>query len=307
MEKRHENSESLTLPSGRTLAWNTYGTLQDPAATIFYFHGFPGCSLEASYLSGFLYKHNARCIAIDRPGMGKSTHYTRKVTDWPSDVLAVADHMHIDQFYILGVSGGAPYALACARAYSIPRAGSDRLRGVAVVSGMYPTTLGVDGMLPELRTLLFLGAWVPRFAGALLDFLLGRPARDKDPRVLEEVMDKAMARRPEMERVVWEDENVRAAATDSSRGAFERGGAGVAMELVLLGNWGFGLEDVDGMGVRLWHGRLDRNVPVGMAERAAALMPGCRTCFLEGDGHMSMSFCHAEVVLEDLLGVGSAF
>jgi pimeloyl-ACP methyl ester carboxylesterase len=156
--------------------------------------------------------------------MGNSTHYSRKITDWPSDVLAVADHKHIDQFYILGISGGAPYALACA--YSIPRAGSGRLRGVAVMSGMYPTTLGVDGMLPELRTLLFLGAWVPRFAGALLDFLLGRPARDKDSRVLEEVMDKAMARRPEMERVVWEDENVRAAATDSSRGAFQTGWCG---------------------------------------------------------------------------------
>lgn len=294
--------ENLTLPSGRVLAWKTYDASDHtPAAkTIFYFHGFPGCALEASYLYTHLQKHNARCIAIDRPGMGHSTYYERKITDWPSDVLTIADHLNLRQFYILAISGGAPYALACAS--SIPRAEgtAGRLRGVAVVSGIYPTTLSMAGMLPELRTLLFFGAWLPRFTGSILDFLMGRAARHADPMVLQDLMDKAMAGRPETERVVWTDENVRVAATESTRGAFRQGGDGVAMELMLLGDWGFRLEDVDGRGVRLWHGRLDRNAPVGMAEEAAGLI-GCRTCFKEGDGHMSMSFYHVDEVLKDLL------
>lgn len=295
--------ESLALPSGRTLAWVTYGTPDQSSdlKTIFYFHGFPGCSLEASYLSTHLPKHNARCISIDRPGMGNSTYYDRKITDWPSDVLAVADHLSIPQFYILGISGGAPYALACAHSIPCVDGTTGRLRGIAVVSGMYPTTLSMEGMLPELRTLLFCGAWLPRFAtGALLDFLMGRAARSADLKVLEKAMDQAMAKRPETERVVWADADVRAAAVKSTRVAFRQGGAGVAMELMLLGDWGFRLEDIDGKNVKLWHGMLDRNVPVAMAEEAAGLI-GCRTCFKEADGHMSMSFNHVEEVLEDLL------
>ncbi|KAJ5313672.1 uncharacterized protein N7443_000556 [Penicillium atrosanguineum] len=299
--------EHLTLPSGRVLAWKTYEASEHTPArkAIFYFHGFPGCALEASYLRSYLQKHNARCIAIDRPGMGNSTYYERTITDWPSDVLAVADHLNLPQFYILGISGGAPYALACAN--SIPRADgtTGRLRGVAVVSGIYPTTLSMAGMLPELRTLLFFGAWLPRFAtGALLDFLIGRAARNVDPKVLEDRMDQVMASRPETERGVWTDGNVRAAALESTRGAFRQGGAGagagVAMELMLLGDWGFRLEDIDGRDVKLWHGRLDHNTPVGMAEEAAVLI-GCRTSFGEVDGHMSMSFNHVDEVLKDLL------
>jgi hypothetical protein len=39
----------------------------------------------------------------------------RRILDWPSDILELADHLKISQFYVLGTSGGCPYVLACAK------------------------------------------------------------------------------------------------------------------------------------------------------------------------------------------------
>jgi pimeloyl-ACP methyl ester carboxylesterase len=321
-----ENKQTLTLPSGRILAWTVHGgplestTTTDsdtkPPAIIFYFHGFPGCSYEANFLStALLQRHNARCIAIDRPGMDQSTHYPeRRLLDWPADVLAIADHLGIPQFYILGASGGGPYALACAHA--IPRVdssspdvtaqqGRGRLRGVALICAMYPTNLGVTGMLTELKVVLAVGRWVPRFiTAAVLDRFIGRKARDQDPAVLEKTMDGAMARRAGAERLAWEDARVRATGVGSLRGAFRQGGMPVATELSLISSsdWGFRVEEIDGNGVRLWHGMLDQNAPFGMAEKAAKLMPGAKTHFFEKAGHLSMAAEHIDAIVADLVG-----
>ncbi|KAJ5649142.1 alpha/beta hydrolase fold domain-containing protein [Penicillium longicatenatum] len=241
MDRLSEDSDTLALPSGRTLAWKLYGgALKEGASepdVFFYFHGFPGCSVEATLIPAeLLQKSNLRCVAPDRPGMNLSTHYDeRRILDWPTDVLAIADYLGISQFYVLGVSGGGPYALACA--HSIPRA---RLRGVAVVSGMYPTTFSTKGMLPELKVLLTAGAWLPRLlTGAMLDLSMGRAGRNKDPKVLEAIVDKAMEGRPEAESMVWKNEKVRFATIESFRGAFRQGGRPSATELMILCDWGF--------------------------------------------------------------------
>lgn len=304
MDRLSEDSDTLTLPSGRALAWKLYGGTTkaggaEKPGTVFYFHGYPGCSVEATLIPAEqLQKSNIRCIAPDRPGMNMSTHYDeRRILDWPTDVLAIADHLNISQFFVLGVSGGGPYALACA--HSIPR---DRLRGVAVVSGMYPTTFSTEGMLPELKVLLAAGAWLPRFVtSAMLDLSMGRAGRDKDPKVLEGAVDKAMEGRPEAERIVWKNERVRFAAIESVRGAFRQGGRPAATELMILCDWGFQLEEIAGEGVRIWHGKLDRNVPFCMAEQAAELMPEAKTHFLENEGHLSLSANHISNILADLI------
>lgn len=317
MADQLETTDTLTLPSGRTLAWTVYGGALDAKESakqpkvIFYFHSFPGSSSEGSRISAeLLHRHHARCIALDRPGVGMSTHYSeRKMLDWPDDVLAVADHLHISQFYVLGVSGGGPYALACASA--IPRVDPrspeadlhGRLRGVAVVGGLYPPSLGVEGMLPQLRMLLVSGAWLPRFAtGAMLHWTMGRPARNEDPRVLEAEMDRAIVELPEVDRAAWADEKVRSMAVESFRGAFRQGGKQLATELMLFsGDWGFRLQDLDGNGIQLWHGKRDLNVPFGMAEKAAELLVGSQTHFFESDGHLSMSTNRIDEILANLL------
>jgi pimeloyl-ACP methyl ester carboxylesterase len=320
--KPPSHHDSLTLPSGRVLAWTIFGGplyAADAAANpavIFYFHGFPGSRCEAGFLSpALLQQHHARCIAIDRPGMGDSGHDpNRRILDWPADVLAVADHLGVEEFYIVAVSGGGPYGLACAK--EIPHVGDaagnaseqpaparpGRLRGVAIICGAYPTTLGMHDMLPGPRTLITAGAWLPRMAtGALLDWQMGGAARNQDPTALEAMLDREMAQRPEYERGAYQDEHVRRTVIESLRESFRQGGEGVATDLMLVADWGFELQDVNARGVRLWHGKLDRNVPFAMAEKAAQLLPDAEVHFIENEGHLGLPVRHLEEIFADLL------
>jgi pimeloyl-ACP methyl ester carboxylesterase len=56
-----------------------------------------------------------RVITYDRPGYGRSTRLKgRSIADAAGDVVAIADHLGLDQFGVIGVSGGGPHALAVA-------------------------------------------------------------------------------------------------------------------------------------------------------------------------------------------------
>jgi pimeloyl-ACP methyl ester carboxylesterase len=52
--------------------------------------------------------------------------------DWPGDVIQVAAALGLDRFAVLGISGGTPYAAACAWELS------DRLTAAGSVSGLAP-------------------------------------------------------------------------------------------------------------------------------------------------------------------------
>jgi pimeloyl-ACP methyl ester carboxylesterase len=75
----------LDLPDGKRLCWAEYG---DPdGRPVFLFHGNPGSRLACK---------------------------PRALERWPEDVVALADHLEVEEFAVFGPSGGAPYALACA-------------------------------------------------------------------------------------------------------------------------------------------------------------------------------------------------
>ncbi|MEK8174506.1 alpha/beta hydrolase [Streptomyces sp. M19] len=76
---------------------------------------------------------DTRLVVPDRPGCGRSTHQPgRRLADWPQDVAALADHLGLERYQVVGLSGGGPYALASAAAADA------RLAGTAVVNGIGP-------------------------------------------------------------------------------------------------------------------------------------------------------------------------
>lgn len=108
---------TVTRPDGRRLAWAEYG---DPVGEpLLYMHGTPSCHLEATAfaIDRAAARLGVRLIVIDRPGMSDSAFQRgRRVLDWPGDVAVVADRLSIEQFAVLGYSGGGPYAAATAHA-----------------------------------------------------------------------------------------------------------------------------------------------------------------------------------------------
>jgi pimeloyl-ACP methyl ester carboxylesterase len=62
-----------------------------------------------------LYRLGIRLICYDRPGYGGSDRSAgRTVADAAGDVLAIAEALDLGPFAVVGRSGGAPHALACA-------------------------------------------------------------------------------------------------------------------------------------------------------------------------------------------------
>ena len=134
-----DSSDTITLPDGRKLGYAQYGSATGQA--IIYLHGLPGSRLEAAGYHDIALSLYARIIAIDRPGLGLSSPYPqRTLLDFPKDVQHLAEHLNLSTYSVLGVSGGGPYALACA--FSLP---PTRLKCVSLVCGMGPMDIGMSG------------------------------------------------------------------------------------------------------------------------------------------------------------------
>ena len=103
------SSQTITLPDGRTLGYATIGK----GKPVMYFHGTASSRLEVYLLKHLTTKENIQLIAIDRPGYGLSTYKPRKnIQDINNDINFLANHLGIEQFSVLGWSGGGVFALA---------------------------------------------------------------------------------------------------------------------------------------------------------------------------------------------------
>ena len=281
---------TVRLADGRDLAVALFG---DPVGRpVLYCHGFPGSRLEAA-LGTEAARHRGVCLAgIDRPGIGRSSPAPgRQLRDWPADLAAVADALGYRRFSVLGVSGGGPYAAACARALA------DRVSGVGIVCGLGPPESLVDatGIGWRVRAGLATARSFPDLVSVLFGLLAGVAARhaDRGLGVIERLLpaiDRAVLARPE----------VRAAILRSFREGLRQGGQGPARDIVLLARpWGFALDDVR-VPVHLWHGELDATVPAGMGRHLARRIPGCQARFLPGEGHYSLPVGHMDEILAAL-------
>ncbi len=220
-------------------------------------------------------------LALDRPGFGMSDFVpARRLLDWPADVAGVADRLGLDRFAIVGVSGGAPYALACGRSLG------DRVRRLGIVCGLGPTDdpAALDGMMWANRLGLRLARRLPWLAHPVFA-ALAPLFRNRPERVLEH-LGSALG---EEERGFFADPALRALFAATFREAFRQGWRGPARDArIYAAPWGFDLGDVR-VPVRMWHGEADAIVPVGMARRVAAALPDCEATILPGEGHFSLA------------------
>jgi pimeloyl-ACP methyl ester carboxylesterase len=265
---------TIRLRDGRRLGYTEWG---DPGGRpLLYFHGWPGARVEGRLGGEAARARGVRLIALDRPGMGLSDYQPRRtLVDWPDDVAQVAAALGLDRFAVLGISGGGPYAAACAWKLS------ERLTGAGIVSSLAPVDSpgALAGMGRQNQVIFRL---VGRLA-VLRRGLMARTAvsvRRHPDRVLERglaaAVDKKYLDRPD----------VRAVLVESLSEAFRSGSRGPAWEMGLYARpWEFRLEDIRAP-VHLWHGEQDANAPVTMGRYLATVIPKCQASFYPGEGHL---------------------
>lgn len=247
---------------------------QHDGPPLFYFHGVPGSRLEfdqplnRAVIDG----SGVRLIGIDRPGYGRSTHQGgRRYSDWPTDVLAVADELGIDRFGILAYSTGGPYAVACALAHP------ERLTFVGIVSGLGPaeTPCAREGM-PK-TSVIAIG--LSRRASAVARWVINRMSPERFSRQFDNYLAP-------VDRALYREPGVCQAASDLFAEATRSGAHGIVEDWRLMGApSGLDYSAVE-CPVRLWHGDADGTVPVHHAEYVAGLLPKADLEVLPGVGHL---------------------
>ncbi len=286
-------SSILRLPDGRGLGYGRYGD-EAADATLFYFHGLPGSRLEARLLDAPGRAAGIRVVAVDRPGYGLSSPCPgRGWLDWPTDVADLADALKVPRFDILGVSGGGPFALACAHTLAA------RVKRVGLVCPLGPVTdaglrqamhwrfrLAFDlaQRSPALFSLIYVSPvrLFARHGADQLIWLLGGTLGGKDREILREPATTA-----------WLGENLQESLRQSGEGALEDA------HLQTL-SWPFELGEIR-VPVRLWHGDADPIVPVTHSRFMHERIPGSKLHIFSGEGHFSLPIRYVEQVLQELL------
>jgi len=251
----------LKLNDGRTLHYYDTGNGGLP---IFWHHGTPNIGAPPVPL----FDAGLRWVSHDRPGYGGSSpNPGRDIASVATDVAAIADALGIEQFAVLGHSGGGPHALACAAL--LP----DRVRATVSISA--PAPYDAEGL-----------DW---FAGM-------QPGQVAEQRAAEAGRDALQAHMagPQPDEEVFTDEDKTALSSNWSwvmdvvRPAIAGDPAGMIDDLVASAlPWGFSPADMTAP-VLIVHGDRDIMVPPAHGRWLGAHCPTAELRIADGDGHVSV-------------------
>jgi pimeloyl-ACP methyl ester carboxylesterase len=291
MSSQHVDADCVVIKPGLLIGKAEFGS--PGGEPVFYFHGWPGARLEAALGHQAAIDSNLRLIALERPGIGLSSPQPGlRLVDWPDVVEAAADALTLDHYSVLGISGGGPYALACAfRA-------APRLRAVGVCCGAPPLCEYVTNReLPAIFRLLMA---IERTLPVLLlpGFAVFRAAVGLcPPAVLVRLGDlllspnesESLQRKGRSQLML---ENLRASLQQGSDGLIRDARR-------IYYPWGFQPEEVR-WPVEFWHGGRDTVIPVDLIRRYAAELPCGKLHLLPDEGHFSLPFDNAGIILARL-------
>ncbi|GAA3523758.1 MULTISPECIES: alpha/beta fold hydrolase [Streptomyces] len=257
----------------RLLSFETSG---DPKGhPVFLLHGTPGSRVGPHPRASVLYKLGIRLVSYDRPGYGESDRLEgRAVCHAAADVEAIADHLSLGQFSVLGRSGGGPHALACAALLPNQVASAAALVSIAPpdadgldwYEGMAQSNIdaymaasdalddGSEACLDRLKANLASNADAKANPGSLLSWLTpGMPAAD---------------------RVVVGHGGIRGLLLDNYQTSAARSSFGWLDDVLSFRrDWGFEPGKIVEVPTMLWHGEHDTFSPVGHFQWLAARIP----------------------------------
>lgn len=261
---------------------------------VVWFHGTPGARRQIPEPARQLAdKLGVRIIGIDRPGVGMSTpHRYGAMVDFVDDLELAMDRLGVERFSTVGLSGGAPYALATAFALR------DRVPTVGILGGVVPAAgeEAIDGGLVSLAT---------RFRPLLplmvepLGAMLQSVARLARPIGTPFLNLYARSSPPADREVLTADEH-REMFLDDIYNSGRRGMRAALLDAILFARpWGFSVREVH-QPVTWWQGDDDNIVPLAHAQHIVPLLPNGELRVLPGAGHLA-GFGIADEVLDTVL------
>jgi pimeloyl-ACP methyl ester carboxylesterase len=284
--------QQIKLKDGRIVSVCEFG--DRAGKPLLYCHGFPGSRLEAQLFETSACQSHVKLIAVDRPGYGQSDYKSfQKLSEWVNDVSEIADILDLGRFSVLGVSGGGPYALACA--HQIP----SRLNNVGVVCGLGPVY--EPWAIRDMQWPARLGFTLAQRAPRLLRLVYG----DLTSKVMrwnpDFLMSLLMVSAPIADNIALKRPEVRQVFVMSAKESLRKGAQGALQDFVMYSHeWGFNIKDIS-MVINLWHGKSDATVPFSHGNFMANRLHHARSHFFSEEGHFSLPVNHAKDIVRTLI------
>jgi pimeloyl-ACP methyl ester carboxylesterase len=288
-------ASSLTVsgPGGRTLEVEVAGP--EDGQTLIFHNGTPAAGTMFAPLVDIAAARGVRHVTYSRPGYGASSRDPgRTVADCAQDVVAIADAIGAERFYVAGQSGGGPHALACAAL--LP----ERVMAVATLGSVAPWNAdGLDflhGMGHENH--LEFGAALS--GEAQLEEYLGTQRAVLGTVTGEDIVQAHGDLVSGADRAVMTGDyaDYLAALTHS---ALQSGIWGwLDDDMAFVAAWGFELDAIK-CPVYVWQAGDDRFVPAAHGRWLAAHIPGANLELREKHGHLSLLIGAYGEVLDRLM------
>lgn len=281
----------VRLDDGRKLAFAAYG--EPTGRTVFWFHGTPGARWQIPPdAPSEARQRNIRLIGVDRPGIGASTHHrNRTLLSWTNDIRQLCEHLAVDDFACIGLSGGGPYTLACAHEFP-----SRMVVGVSL-GGVGPT----DGQLeaPGYGRLMSTLMHTIKRTRVPTGYVLSRVVRPLRP-LVSPIFDLYVNFGPQEDRAVFEQPEMKQMFCHDIVMATENSIRGPVFDVSLFAQpWGFSPSDIT-IPIRLWHGDADTIVPLSHSEHLTAVIPDSHLRVMPGLGHFA-GFSNCPEVLDEIV------
>jgi len=283
--------------AGHDVGYYEFG---DPdGAPLVALHGTPASGAGFVWADTPAKERNLRLIAPDRPGVGLSDRVAHNgspvVAEYPNGLFGALDALGIDDFMLLGYSGGGPYALAAAHARP------ERIRGLTLVScaGQVGEWASIDEFDHTDHLVTRLAQRVPAAARALVwsSVQVTRLAPATSARLARVDMSTS-------DRAVMEHFPSPRVALAVFTQAVLRGAGGVVDDYRALARpWEFPVEEVT-LPTHLWHATDDVNVPFHHTEALAARLPHAELTAWPGEGHLAV-IQHAAEVLDGVVALAN--
>ena len=285
---------NIAVGEDRQIGFAEFGNPQGRA--VFWLHGTPGARRQIPVEARvFAEQQNIRLIGVDRPGIGSSTPFQYdNVLAFANDMRTIADTLGVDRMAVVGLSGGGPYALACAAAMP------ERIVATGVLGGVAPT-VGPDSISGGLVALGALAAPFIQVAGAPLRLAavalirmirpVAEPAVYLYARISPQA-DRELLVRPEFKAMFLDD---------LLNGSRKQMSAPFSDIVAFARDWGFRLDEVK-VPVRWWHGDKDHIVPFAHGQHVVARLPDAELHHLPGESHLA-GLGRAEDILRTMVDV----
>jgi pimeloyl-ACP methyl ester carboxylesterase len=274
----------LDIAGGRVLhAYDRPPAGTPTRLTVMWHHGTPNIGTPPAPLFAAADRLGIRWISYDRPGYGGSNARPgRDIASAATDAEAVTDALGIDDFAVMGHSGGSAHALACAALLG------NRVTGAVGVSSLAP--YGADG-LDWFAGMSEAGKATLRAAAA------GRAAKEAhEAAATDDDPGFTPADRAALHGVWgWFVSVVEPALAEGPGGLIDD-------DLAYVAPWGFDVRRISAP-VLLLHGAADRIAPIGHARWLARNIPGASLWHVPDGGHISV-LAQAEAALEWLVEAG---